>query len=185
MADAVERELDLDAPIAGMSLTHEVGARPWQSPPQYNTIEEALSFYLPRIGDPNYIGPVIGLLESGTSLTTIAETMTLVGTMEGKHSIDVAVLVNPVIVEYLKGIGDLTGTEYNIDNKSEDISITPTLVEKATKELQGEKEVSEEVQTEIETLGEETLEKAKTGLMARKNKQQEDIVEDENIEEEI
>ena len=185
MADAVERELDLDAPIAGMSLTHEVGARPWQSPPQYNTIEEALSFYLPRIGDPNYIGQVIGLLESGTSLTTIAETMTLVGAMEGKHSIDVAVLVNPVIVEYLKGIGDLTGTEYNIDNKSEDISITPTMVEKATKELQGEKEVSEEVQTEIETLGEETLEKAKTGLMARKNKQQEDIVEDENIEEEI
>ena len=59
------------------------------------------------------------------------------------------------------------------------------MVEKATKELQGEKEISEEVQTEIETLGEETLEKAKTGLMARKNKQQEDIVEDENIEEEI
>ena len=24
----------LEAPVAGMALTHEVGARPWQTPPQ-------------------------------------------------------------------------------------------------------------------------------------------------------
>ena len=27
-----------------MGLTHEVGARPWQSPPQHTTVEEALDF---------------------------------------------------------------------------------------------------------------------------------------------
>ena len=31
-----------DGPVAGQSLTAEFGARPWQSPPQYNTLEEAL-----------------------------------------------------------------------------------------------------------------------------------------------
>ena len=30
-----------DRPIPGMSMTHEVGARPWQTPPTYTTVEEA------------------------------------------------------------------------------------------------------------------------------------------------
>ena len=93
MARSLEPELD--APIPGMALTHELGARPWQTPPQMTSVEDAINFYIPRIGDPKYTNQVLGLLESGTSLTTIAETMTLVGTMEGKHNIDVAVLVNP------------------------------------------------------------------------------------------
>ena len=35
-------ELMFDAPIPGMGMTHEVGGRPWQTPPQHNTVEEAL-----------------------------------------------------------------------------------------------------------------------------------------------
>ena len=52
MARSLEPELDL--PIPGMGLTHELGARPWQSPPQYATVEDALDFYLSRIGDDKY-----------------------------------------------------------------------------------------------------------------------------------
>ena len=29
-------EITIDAPIAGMSLTSEIGSRPWQKPSQYN-----------------------------------------------------------------------------------------------------------------------------------------------------
>lgn len=42
---------DFDAPIPGMSLTHELGARPWQSPPKMNTVEEGIDFYVSRIVD--------------------------------------------------------------------------------------------------------------------------------------
>ena len=41
------------------------------------------------------------------ALTTIAETLTLAGAMEGKHTIDTAVLANPVITEFIKGLGDV------------------------------------------------------------------------------
>ena len=48
-----EAEDAFDRPISGMSLTHELGARPWQTPPEYATIEEALDFYIPRLTDPS------------------------------------------------------------------------------------------------------------------------------------
>ena len=44
----INNEPMLDAPIPGQSLTHELGARPWQTPAQYATVEEALDYYIPR-----------------------------------------------------------------------------------------------------------------------------------------
>ena len=44
MVDLLEPKID--APIAGQSLTAELGNRPWQQPPQYTTVEEALQFYM-------------------------------------------------------------------------------------------------------------------------------------------
>ena len=43
-------EPELDAPIPGMSMTHEVGARPWQTPPSLVTVEEATDYYVERMG---------------------------------------------------------------------------------------------------------------------------------------
>ena len=31
-----------DYPIPGQGMTAEVGSRPWQNPPQYTTVEQAL-----------------------------------------------------------------------------------------------------------------------------------------------
>ena len=42
---AVQMEPELDAPIPGMSLTAELGARPWQSPPEGATLEEFFELY--------------------------------------------------------------------------------------------------------------------------------------------
>ena len=41
-------EPTFDAPIAGMSLTHELGARPWQKPSQYTTVDEAVQYYIEK-----------------------------------------------------------------------------------------------------------------------------------------
>ena len=42
---------DFDMPISGMAMTHELGARPWQSPPKMTTVEEGIDFYLSRLVD--------------------------------------------------------------------------------------------------------------------------------------
>ena len=43
---SIELEPELDAPIAGMSLTHELGARPWQTPPEMPTVEDAIKTFI-------------------------------------------------------------------------------------------------------------------------------------------
>ena len=166
-------EPELDAPIPGMSLTAELGARPWQSPPEGATLEDAVDYYIPRLGDPEYVGQVLDIVESGVPLTSIAESMTLVGNMEGKHTIDVGILVQPVIVEFLKGIADITDTKYTMsaDKEFRDKDVTEGMLNNVTKELQ--KSLPEEQQSEINTLvdksvdTEEEVEEPK-GLMSRR-----------------
>ena len=167
-------EPELDAPIPGMSLTAELGARPWQSPPEGATLEDAVDYYIPRLGDPEYVGQVLDIVESGVPLTSIAESMTLVGNMEGKHTIDVGILVQPVIVEFLKGIADITDTKYTMsaDKEFRDKDVTEGMLNNVTKELQ--KSLPEEQQSEINTLvdksvdtEEEEVEEPK-GLMSRR-----------------
>ena len=114
-----EDEPLLDAPIPGQSLTAELGGRPWQQPSEMKTLEDAVDYYIPRLGDPSQLNTTLGIIDSGTPLTTIAEILTLSGTMEGKHNVDVAVLVNPVIVEFLKGLGDMAGIKYTMDSEDD------------------------------------------------------------------
>ena len=65
----------LNAPIPGQSLTAELGARPWQHPPQYNTVEEAMDFSAPRILEPQFRDQIVDVMELGIPLTTIANSL--------------------------------------------------------------------------------------------------------------
>ena len=76
----------LDAPIAGMSLTHELGARPWQSPPQYKTVDEAVEYYMERMATDDFMEQLEGVMEMGIPLTTLANIIQQSSVMEGKHS---------------------------------------------------------------------------------------------------
>ena len=88
-----------DAPIPGMSLTAELGGRPWQSPAQYTTVDEAVSYYLEKIATDEFSQQLKDILEIGIPITTLANTIQLAGVMDGKHSVDVGMLVMPVIME--------------------------------------------------------------------------------------
>jgi len=167
----IQNEPLLDAPIPGQSLTAELGGRPWQQPSELQTLEDAVDYYIPRLGDPTLMNKTLSIIESGVSLTSVAEIFTLSGTMEGKHNVDVAILVNPVIVEFLKGLGDLAGIKYTIDADEEDKSdVSPLDVIEAEKELLKEEDVDELVTETIQDNTEETetMEEPK-GLMARRS----------------
>ena len=155
-----------DAPIAGMSMTHELGARPWQQPAQYPTVEEALEFYVQRLTSDQFVARLLEIIERGIPLTALAETITLGGVMQGLHSVDVAVLVNPVLVELMAGIADNADVEYKVgDTDGEDIP-DKGIVAKAMKEIRGKYSFDEDKEPEQEVVEEETEEPR--GLMARR-----------------
>lgn len=169
-----EAEDAFDRPIPGMSLTHELGARPWQTPPEYATIEEALDFYIPRLTDPSFINRLIDIIEMGIPLTSLAEIITVGGVMQGLHTVDVAVLINPVLVELMEGIATKAGIEYRLgDVDGEDVpdKMLMSKVRKALKDTnlteEDEKDSTEKlVEVETETEEEEVTEKP-MGLMSR------------------
>ena len=96
------QELMIDGPIPGQGLTAEYGNRPWQQPPQYNTVDQAMEFYVPRLLEPNFVEQLLDVIETGIPLSTIANAMQLGAVMEGKHSADVGILMIPIIVELLR-----------------------------------------------------------------------------------
>jgi hypothetical protein len=100
--------------------------------------------------------------------------MTLVGNMEGKHTIDVGILVQPVIVEFLKGIADITDTKYimSADKEFRDKDVTEGMLNNVTKELQ--ESLPKEQQSEIDTLVDKSIDtnteevEEPKGLMSRR-----------------
>jgi hypothetical protein len=160
----------LDAPIAGQSLTAELGNRPWQQPPQYTTVEEALEFYIPRLTDPDNLSDLLDVMENGIPLTTIANALQSSGVMEGKHSLDVGMLVMPVLIETMAYLADEAEIEYTVGSKETEDTDKPSdsaialSVSKARKE-RGETPEEELMPDETEQM---EMEPPSGGLMSRR-----------------
>ena len=105
-------ELSFDRPIPGMAMTHEVGARPWQTPPALTTVEEATDYYVERMGTDQFKAQLIDVMEMGVPLTTLANTIQLASVMEGMHTVDVGILMIPILVELMIAIGDSADVKY-------------------------------------------------------------------------
>lgn len=155
-----------DAPIPGMSLTHELGARPWQSPPQYTTVDEAVEYYLERMSTDEFMDQMADVLEMNIPVTTLANTIQLAGVMDGKHTVDVGMLVMPLLMEMIMLIGDNAGVKYDTGLTDAPNNTTKdTLIEAVRKEMQQKIDEAEE---EPEVKEEVTEEEPKSGLMARR-----------------
>jgi hypothetical protein len=129
----------LDAPIPGQSLTHELGARPWQQPAQYTTVEDALDYYIPRLESEEVTDQLLDVLEMGIPVTTVANTMQLGSVMEGKHSVDVGMLILPVLVELIMLIADSAKVEYT-SGLEKDKKMRGSLVDLAVSKFKEDKD---------------------------------------------
>lgn len=162
--ESKQNELTFDAPIPGMGMTHEVGGRPWQTPPQHNTVEEALDFYIPRLTSEDFIDQLLDVIEMGVPLTTIANSLQLSSVMQGKHSVDVGILVLPVLVELLSYIAESSNIKF-VSGLDKEKKIKDSTVDLAASKITNIKEAIDEA---IEEPKEETEEELPSGLMSRR-----------------
>ena len=110
---AVLSEESFDAPIPGMSLTHALGDRPWQQPAQFPTVDDAIEYYMSRMTNEEFMMQLVDVLEMGVPVTTLANTIQLANVMEGKHSVDVGMLVTPLLMELMMMLAESAGIEYD------------------------------------------------------------------------
>ena len=157
----------LNRPMPGQHLTSELGGRPWQSPPQYATVEEAMDWYLERFDSQEIVQELMAVIESGIPISTVANSMQLGAVLNGVHSIDVGVLVMPIIMEMMKYLAEQTGTKYKMgDEKEETEKPSEAVLTSALTKLKEQQGEGESV-TETDDVEEETVPES-AGLMARR-----------------
>ena len=166
-----KQEPQIDAPIPGMGLTAPMGGRPWLKPPQFATVEDSLEYYFAKFTDRNFVPELLTIIELGVPLTTIANSFQLASVMEGKHSVDVGILVIPVLVEMMAFLAEEAGIEYRVGTEDDRLKksnfndSTIALAKKRLKEKMSEKEkVEDNIKKDVV---EETEEPQ--GLMARRS----------------
>ena len=168
-----------ERPIPGQSLTTEPKNAPYERPPEIVDPIEALDVHIENLLKPGAMEDVLYFLEYGVDLVTLVQGILRGAVMEGIHSIDVSLIIAPVIHEYIKGFADAADLDYKEgwETKEEEKALSYRRdVERAKKlldELREEK--GEEVPTTMEEMTEEPEmeleveeeQPAPTGLMAR------------------
>tara|TARA_B100000902_G_scaffold78415_1_gene83123 strand:+ start:4166 stop:4660 length:495 start_codon:yes stop_codon:yes gene_type:complete len=150
-------------PVPGQAMTAGEKSRPWFNPPKFNTVEEGMEFYLDTLSTQEQSTKLFSVIRTGIPITTITETITTGGVMEGYHTIDVALLLNPIIVEFIKGMCDVAGVEYTLDSTiPEEDKVNMTAFREVIKEQLDESGQS------IQAAGEQTKEVKPKGLMAKR-----------------
>jgi hypothetical protein len=156
-----------ELPVPGMGLTHEVGARPWQTPAKYKTVDEVAQFYLGQMRNDTFSDQVTSLLQTKMPVTMIANSMNTVNIMEGVHSIDVGMMTMPIIMETIMLIADQQGIDYVTGlERDYNTQVMETDIHSAAEQANVEDDLPvEDVVEEEET---PVPEEAPMGLMARR-----------------
>lgn len=165
----------LDGPIAGQSLTAELGGRPWQNPTQYNTVDEAIEYYLERMSSEEFTDQLVDVLEMGVPVTTLANTIQMGNVMDGTHNLDVGMLVMPFIMEMIMLVAESSGVKYDsgMENptkgQTRDTLLNNVRAELEARIKQKEGMLFEDEEGETETMEEEiVVEEEPKGLMSRR-----------------
>lgn len=110
----------MDGPIPGQSLTMEPGNAPWEQPSLYDKPEQALAFYMEKFEDEDIMDQTLFLLEQGMPLSALVESMTTMGVAEGIHTLDVSMLIAPIMHEYLLNLAQSANINVNEDDQPDE-----------------------------------------------------------------
>ena len=147
----------------------------FERPPEITDPIEALDIHIENLSKEGAMEDVLYFLEFGVDLVTLVQGILRSAVMEGIHSIDISLIIAPVLHEHIKGFADVAKLDYDegFDNQEgkkalaykRDVARAKKMMKKLEEE--GKAEVSvpepmEEPKPEIEK-----QEPDKSGLMAR------------------
>lgn len=97
------------APIPGESLTKPMGGASYERPPQFADPDQALEYLFTTLTDPKAVAMTVHILESGGTVEAIARTILFKGFMDGKWSVDLALLISRILVPMIAVIAVKAG----------------------------------------------------------------------------
>lgn len=112
--------LMFERPIPGQSLTAEPKSQAFERPPEITDPIEALDAHMDNLAREGAMEDALYFLEFGVDLVTLVQGILRGAVMEGIHSIDVSLIIAPVLHEHIKGFADASGVEYDEGFENED-----------------------------------------------------------------
>ena len=173
--------------IPGQSLTAEPKNAPYENAPAITKPEEAIMWHLNRLMEPDKADALFDALELGLDVVTLTEGILRGAVLDGRHSIDVSLIIGPVIHEFIKTSAERVGIDFDEgipDNSEEKIKVKYQInTRKASKiieELRKDKKLDlpledprADMPAEVMEISDEALPTTPTGgkgLMARPTK---------------
>lgn len=170
-----------DAPIPGQSLTGSPKAHAWERPPETVDPEVAIVHHIERLSQPDVEDNVMDAIQFGLPISYITDLALTGGVANGIHTIDVSIIIAPVIHEYVRSIAESAGLPYKeFWDKDEDKfgpeqkkRLALEAINKAIDEAEEPDpgtNLLEEMKDSVETVEEipEEVKTPKRGLMARR-----------------
>lgn len=159
------------APIPGQSLTTPPKNYAWERPPEVTDPEEAMQMHITRLSEPEILEAVLDAFEVGeVDVASMTKGIIRAAVAQGLHTIDVGMLVAPVVHEFIKQAAKTAGIEVEDgfeDKAGKEAQKQAVLEARARKQL---KAIQARVpQEEVEIPAEPVVEEApvKRGLMSR------------------
>ena len=169
--------MQFERPIPGQALTQPPKGAPYERPPEVSDPLEALDRHLDTLNQPKAIEDCLFFLEMEVPLVTLVEGILRNAVMQGVHSIDVSLIIAPVIHEFIKGNADAAGVEYeegfedkkgnNEATYSRNVMKANKMLERLDVDLPQEDDRPATVDDMPEENAEPVIEEAPKGLMAR------------------
>lgn len=149
----------------GVSWTAPAKSRPWLNSPTDVNVVDIANTYISLLGSEEMVNDILDTLETEIPLSLIAESLLLNGVSAGKHTLDAAVLVMPVVIEVLKTIAVL--------NDIKTVTFPKELEKGMTIHPRVLRQTIEDMTKRAGGVEEEAVVAApnETGLMARKKKE--------------
>ncbi len=91
-------------PIPGQSLTDSPRNAAWENPPEMDTVEEVVGYYIEKLSDEDSADDLALLFDLGANIKEVTETLMIMGTMKGLHTVDVQMLAAPIVGAYIKAL---------------------------------------------------------------------------------
>lgn len=165
----------------GQSLTAEPMNAPYENPPEMVEPEDAITWHLDRLIEPDRAEALLDSMELGLDVVTLTEGILRGAVMEGQHSIDVSLIIAPVIHEFIKTTADKAGVEYEEgfpDDSEKRTEVKYQINSRKAKKMIADYRSGSTKEPEVMEVKEvmpEPMDEAPKGLMSRMSKLEGDI----------
>tara|TARA_R100000388_G_scaffold54426_1_gene40316 strand:+ start:980 stop:1498 length:519 start_codon:yes stop_codon:yes gene_type:complete len=144
---------EFEAPIPGQSLAgKELGAYPWESPPDFPDPNDAYLFFINRIlDDQEILGDMARLLELGTPAEVLADGILFNAFQIGQITPDVTILLREPLQDLIKLVGEQAGVDIQpLDPMIEEVQVqlAEEIFAEQEAEQQGEPEMPQAMMDE-------------------------------------